>query len=139
MKRVIVSSLHLTDKKLSLIKNIMAHPLLHAKSSAKKFGGNPEDYQHIHDWFDETKAWIGHSNHRAFRHHSEGIFEAEKIFGKSFKNSEDKIVYTRYVGEQHVKEDCYGHIPCAKDWIDAFIKNERPVWMMRTQELNIED
>jgi hypothetical protein len=67
------------------------------------------------------------------------IFEAEKIFGKSFKNSEDKIVYTRYVGEQHVKEDCYGHIPCAKDWIDSFIKNERPVWMRRTQELNIED
>ena len=39
----------------------MAHPVIHAKSSAKKFGGKFEDYLHIHSWFDETKAWIGHS------------------------------------------------------------------------------
>jgi hypothetical protein len=117
----------------------MAHPLLHAKSSAKKFGGKPEDYQFIHDWFDETKSWIGHSNHRAFRHHSEGIFECEKIFGKSFVNSDGKTVYTRYVGEQHVKEDCFNTIPSAKDWIDAFHSREKPMWMLRTTELNIED
>jgi len=30
----------------------MAHPILHSKSSAKKFGGKPEDYLHIHNWFD---------------------------------------------------------------------------------------
>jgi len=83
----------------------MAHPLLHAKSSVKKFGGKVEDYIHLHNWMDETKAWVGHSYHRMFRHHSEGIFEMEKIFGDSFINSDDKVVYTRYVGEQHVKED----------------------------------
>jgi hypothetical protein len=27
----------------------MTHPVEHAKSSAKKFGGVPEDYQKIHD------------------------------------------------------------------------------------------
>ena len=32
------------------------HPILHAKSSVKKFGGKWEDYIHIHNWFDETKA-----------------------------------------------------------------------------------
>ena len=62
----------------------MAHPELHAKSSVKKFGGKEEDYIKIHNWFDETKGWIGHSDHRLFRHHSEGIFECEKIFGSSF-------------------------------------------------------
>ncbi|BCV01484.1 MAG: hypothetical protein CM15mV42_1660 [uncultured marine virus] len=36
----------------------------------------------IHHWFDDTKSWLGHSNHRLWRHHSEGIFECEKIFGK---------------------------------------------------------
>ena len=36
----------------------MAHPLLHAKSSVKKFGGEVEDYIDIHNWFDETKSWI---------------------------------------------------------------------------------
>jgi hypothetical protein len=28
----------------------MAHPLKHAESSAKKFGGKPEDYLPIHNW-----------------------------------------------------------------------------------------
>ena len=62
----------------------MAHPNIHAKSSVKKWGGKPEDYIHIHEWFDATKAWIGHSKHRMFRHHSEGIFGCEEYFGKSF-------------------------------------------------------
>ena len=96
----------------------MAHPYQHAKSSVKKWGGIPTDYIHIHEWFDATKAWIGHSKHRMFRHHSEGIFECEKIFGMSFVNSDGKTVYTRYVAEQHVKEDCNGYIPSAKEWVD---------------------
>ncbi len=54
--------------------DVMAHPVVHAKSAAKKFGGKWEDYIAIEEWFDETKAWIGHSMHRMFRHHSEGIF-----------------------------------------------------------------
>ena len=114
----------------------MAHPNLHAKSSARKFGGKPEDYLHIHEWFDETKAWLGHSNHRLFRHHSEGIFEAEILFGKSFINSDGKIVYTRYVGEQHVKEDCNNYIPSAKEWIVHLNNNQRPEWMRKTLEIN---
>ena len=117
----------------------MAHPLLHAESSVRKFGGKVDDYLHIHNWFDETKAWIGHSYHRAFRHHSEGIFECEKVFGESFINSDDKLVYTRYVGEQHVKEDCYNTIPSAKDWIDALNSKEKPTWMTRTVRLNFDD
>ena len=47
----------------------MAHPWQHAISSSRKFGGSPVDYLEIHQWFDETKAWIGHSKHRMFRHH----------------------------------------------------------------------
>jgi len=111
----------------------MAHPNEHAKSPVKKWGGVPEDYLHIHEWFDATKAWIGHSAHRMFRHHSEGIFECEKVFGVSFVNSSGKTVYTRYVGEQHVKEDCYGKIPSAKEWIDNF--NTPKEWMLRTQKI----
>jgi hypothetical protein len=111
----------------------MAHPLQHARSSARKFGGKPEDYIHIHEWFDETKAWVAHSKHRLFRHHSEGIFECENIFGSSFVNSDGQTVYTRYIGEQHVKEDCNGYIPTAKEWIDGL--NEPKVWMLKTEKL----
>jgi hypothetical protein len=117
----------------------MAHPQLHAKSSVRKFGGKEEDYIDIHNWFDETKSWIGHSNHRAFRHHSEGIFECEKKFGESFINSDGKVVYTRYVGEQHVKEDCYNYIPSAKEWIKAFEDKKKPFWMTRVLELKFDD
>lgn len=113
----------------------MAHPNMHAKSSVKKWGGKPEDYIHIHEWFDATKAWIGHSKHRMFRHHSEGIFECEEYFGKSFTNSDGKTVYTRYVAEQHVKEDCNNYIPSAKEWVDNI--NEPVKWMVKT--LKIED
>jgi hypothetical protein len=117
----------------------MAHPQEHAKSSVKKFGGVPEDYIHLHNWMDETKAWVGHSNHRMFRHHSEGIFEMEKVFGPSFVNSDGKTVYTRYVGEQHVKEDCWNYIPTAKEWIDAMLAEKKPMWMIRTMDLKVTD
>jgi len=116
----------------------MAHPQQHAKSSAKKFGGKWEDYIHIHEWFDESKSWYGHSLHRIFRHHSEGIFECEKRFGSSFENSDGKIVYTRYVGEQHVKEDCFNYIPSAKEWIKALEDKEKPMWMIRTLDINVD-
>ena len=36
----------------------MAHPLKHAQSSAKKFGGQAEDYLSVHKWFDESKAFL---------------------------------------------------------------------------------
>ena len=115
----------------------MAHPLEHCKSSIKKWGGEWSDYIAIHNWFDETKKWIGHSKHRMFRHHSEGIFECEKIFGMSFVNSDGKTVYTRYVAEQHVKEDCNGYIPTAKEWVDMIASGKPELWAIKT--LKIED
>lgn len=119
--------------------NNMAHPNLHAKSSAKKFGGKPEDYIHLHEWMDETKSWFGDSLHRLFRHHSEGIFEMEKRFGTEFINSDGKTVYTRYVGEQHVREDCNNYIPTAKEWMLNISTNQRPKWMLKTIKLEFED
>lgn len=115
----------------------MAHPYDHARSSVKKWGGAESDYLPIHNWFDETKAWIGHSKHRMFRHHSEGIFEAERVFGLYIINSDGKRVYVRYIGEQHVKEDCNGHIPSAKDWMDMITSGKAEKWALKT--LKIED
>ena len=89
----------------------MAHPLHHAESSAKKFGGKPEDYQAIHDWFDATKEVYADFRHRALRHHSQGIFECERVFGLFIVNSAGRKVPVRFIGEQHVKEDCGGQHP----------------------------
>ena len=114
----------------------MSHPRLHAKSSVRKWVGQEKDYMRIHNWFDETKAWVGHSEHRVFRHHGEGIFECERVFGEAFTNSDGKTVYTRYVGEQHVKEDCNNYIPSAKEWLVALRAKKKPEWMLKTLKIN---
>jgi hypothetical protein len=103
----------------------MAHPFEHARSSAKRFGGTPEDYLAIHNWFDESKSFFTDFRHRALRHHAEGIFLAERIFGVRVVNSDGQQVPVRYIGEQHVKEDL-GRIPTAQDWLSE-IRPQR--WM----------
>jgi hypothetical protein len=109
----------------------MTHPNFHAISSAKKFGGRPEDYIHIHQWLDATKETFADFRHRALRHHSQGIFECERVFGPTLTNSDGKMVPTRYVAELHVKEDCGGLIPTVADW---FRNIKREVWMSRGYE-----
>lgn len=104
----------------------MAHPYHHALSSVKKWGGSVEDYQPIHDWFDASKAHMADFRHRALRHHSEGIFMAEQIFGTCITNSDGRIVPVRFIGEQHVTEDL-GRIPSLSDWFRN-IKAES--WML---------
>ena len=95
----------------------MAHPLHHAESSARKFGGVPEDYQNVHDWFDSSKEHLAIFTHRAHRHQTLGIFEAERLFGRSLTNSAGRVVPIRWIGEQHVREDCQGRIPSLADWL----------------------
>ena len=109
----------------------MTHPYYHAKSSAKLFGGSPEDYLAIHNWFDATKESFADFRHRAMRHHAEGIFECERVFGATLTNSDNKQVPVRYVGEQHVIEDC-GRIPTIADWLS----NLKPEpWMARATKV----
>jgi hypothetical protein len=112
----------------------MAHPYHHALSSVQKWGGRVEDYLPIHDWFDESKSILADFRHRALRHHAEGIFQAERLFGTTLTNAAGRVVPVRWVGEQHVKEDL-GWVPSAVDWL----KNLAPQpWMARTGKLSIE-
>ena len=94
----------------------MAHAFHHAQSSARRFGGKPEDYLAIHEWFDASKAAYADLRHRALRHHSLGIFWAEAEFGVTITNSDGKEVPVRLIGEQHVREDL-GRIPTVEDWL----------------------
>ena len=110
----------------------MTHVYFHARSSARTFGGVPEDYLALHNWFDATKEAFGDFRHRALRHHAEGIFEAERLFGITLTNSAGKIVPVRYLGEQHVQEDCGGRIPSIADWLSRI---EPEIWMSRGTRL----
>lgn len=112
----------------------MANPWHHAVSSARRWGGVPEDYLEIHAWFDESKAHHADFRHRALRHHAEGIFLMESIFGPTITISTGKQIPTRWVGEQHVEEDL-GKIPAATDWLRCI---QPEPWMNRSRRLSRE-
>ncbi len=113
----------------------MAHSYHHAVSSARKWGGAPDDYQSIHDWFDSSKAILADFRHRALRHHAEGCWMAETIFGVTITNSVGRVVPVRLIAEQHIVEDL-GRVPSFADWVRC-IKPEP--WMGRTSRLDIKD
>ena len=112
----------------------MAHPYHHSLSSVRRWGGAVEDYLAVHSWFDASKLITADFRHRALRHHAEGIFLAETIFGQTITLSSGRIIPTRWVGEQHIAEDL-GFIPSFADWVKCI----RPEpWMGRTRPIERE-
>ena len=97
------------------------HPADHARTSVRLWGGKVEDYLPTHQWLDATKEYFADFRHRALRHHSEGIFECERVLGVSFVNSDGKTVHVRYVAEQHIREDCGGEIPTIRMWLERIV------------------
>jgi hypothetical protein len=105
-------------------------PWHHALSSAKKFGGKPEDYINIHEWFDCTKQYTGEWTHRAMRHHAAGIQWCIETFGDAVL-ADGKMVPVKLIAEQHVNEDC-GYIPTIQDWLQPL--REKPGdWMLKVK------
>lgn len=94
----------------------MAKALIHARSSARRFGGRPEDYLAIHEKIDSTKMAHAEVTHRCVFHSAFGIYLIEELFGRTLANSDGKEVFVRDVAEQHVLEDL-GFIPALSDWL----------------------
>jgi hypothetical protein len=109
----------------------MAHCYHHSVSSVKQWGGVPEDFQAIHDWFDESKMILADFRHRALRHHAEGIWMLQRFFGATITISTGRQVPVRLIGEQHVIEDL-GMIPSFADWARRI--SPEP-WMSRAQPI----
>ena len=107
----------------------MAKPWVHAESSARKFGGKPEDYIELHNLLDSSKGTVADSRHRALTHTSWFLSTIlERIFGVTITNSEGNQVSVRDVGEQHVLEDFGGRfIPSAQDYLQEMEFKE---WML---------
>lgn len=116
----------------------MANSWYHAVSSARRFGGTPEQYLPVHDWFDASKELHGDFRHRALRHHAHGVFEAQRVFGPTLQitleDGSARRVPTRSVAEQHVIED-HGFIPSLGDWLKE-IRPQR--WMQNARPLSRE-
>jgi hypothetical protein len=113
----------------------MAHSYHHSVSSARKWGGKPEDFLAIHNWMDGSKLILADFRHRALRHHCEGIFLAETLFGTTLTLSTGRVVPVRLIAEQHVLEDL-GRIPSFADWVRCI----RPEpWMGRAGAIATDD
>jgi hypothetical protein len=104
----------------------MAHPYHHAESSAKKFGGIPQEYLRFHDFLDRSKSHMANFRHRALGHHSAGIVMLEEFFGTTTVLSTDRVLPVRFIGEQHVPEDL-GRIPTLLDWLGTI---QPQSWML---------
>ncbi|MEQ2006205.1 MAG: hypothetical protein ABMA26_05355 [Limisphaerales bacterium] len=94
----------------------MAKALIHARSSARRYGGKAEDYIAIHERMDSTKSVHAEATHRCVFHSAFGIYLIESIFGRVLVNSDGREVIVRDIAEQHVVEDL-GFIPSLTDWL----------------------
>lgn len=108
----------------------MSKPWIHAKSSARRYGGQPEDYLDIHQLMDSSKAAMPDNRHRALTHNAWFIGAGgplELIFGTVITNSDGKEVSVRDIGEQHILED-FGmqFIPTVSDYLGEM---EMKNWM----------
>lgn len=104
-------------------------PLLHSKSSVKKYGGRIDDYMPIHDFMDSTKSAMADARHRAVLHSAFGIYIVEKVFGAYFTNSQGKDVSVRDVAEDHIIEDL-GFIPTMEHYLNNM---QVQPWMSGTE------
>ena len=123
----------------------MAKPYIHAQSSARKFGGKPEDYEPIHAFMDCSKGAIADNRHRALTHNSwflSNILERVKFPNSgpetsdhrfpTIINSDGRTVSVRDIGEQHCMEDYANRfIPSAQDFLGEMTYYE---WMQNGKE-----
>jgi hypothetical protein len=107
----------------------VSKPYIHAQSSVRRWGGEPEDYLPIHNLMDKSKGTIADSRHRALTHNAWFVSEIlEQIFGVTFVNSAGRTISVRDVGEQHVLEDYNNRfIPSAQDFLEKIPMEE---WMI---------
>lgn len=121
----------------------------HAKASARKWGGTPDQYIEIHEFIDSSKRIIGDVRHRSMYHHTEGVWLCQRIFGRTITvggrvpiapeltllesdeattrpafEYEDhgpiRQVPVRLIAELHIEQDL-GWLPSPKDYIDGMI------------------
>lgn len=130
------------------------HPVTHAESSARRYGGVMEDYLPIHNLMDSSKAAFPDNRHRALTHNNWFFFIVERIFGEEIEltctggqgKTECPVLMgtdfecfacggrgvsggakVRYICEQHVLED-FGnkYIPTVADYLEGMEFQE---WM----------
>ena len=109
----------------------MSKPHIHARSSAKKFGGKWEDYFPVHHFMDSSKGAFCDNRHRALTHNSWFImqvlprvrFPNSGPMTPDFRfptivNSDGTHISVREIAEIHILEDFrMKFIPTVADYL----------------------
>ena len=101
----------------------MANPLIHAKSSMKRWGGSVECYLPIHELLDSPKATMNNNTSRMLTHNIWFCYQIiPKIFGYNITNSDGKSVDTVDIAMLHVAEDFKMRgIPTVQDYLENMV------------------
>ena len=100
-----------------------------AADSARRLGGEADDYLPLHRWFLTTRDWMPDRRHLVMRHHAFGVFEAEARFGVVLRRRDGGVTPTRIVAERHVRT-VLGRVPPAH----ALLRHIRgQPWMVAAQ------
>lgn len=97
----------------------MANPLIHSKSSVKRWGGKVEDYLPLHILLDSPKSTMNNNTSRMMTHNTWFIYEIiPKVFGYNIVNSDGKSVDTVDIARMHVAEDFrFKGVPTPQDYL----------------------
>jgi hypothetical protein len=97
----------------------MANPLIHSKSSVKRWGGKVEDYLPLHELLDSPKVTMNNNTARMLTHNVWFCYQIiPKIFGYNLINSDGKSVDTVDIAMLHVAEDFrMKFVPTAQDYL----------------------
>jgi hypothetical protein len=97
----------------------MANPLLHSKSSVKRWGGEIKDYLPIHELIDSPKASMNNNTARTLTHNTWFAYVIiPKIFGYNIINSEGRSIDTVDIAMLHIAEDFrMKFVPTPQDYL----------------------
>jgi hypothetical protein len=106
----------------------MANPMIHAKSSVKRWGGSVECYLPIHELLDSPKATMNNNSSRLLTHNTWFAYTIiPKIFGYNIVNSDGKSVDTVDIAMLHIAEDFrFKFVPTPQDYLKHL---EVQAWM----------
>jgi len=104
------------------------NPLIHSKSSVKRWGGSVECYLPIHELLDSPKATMNNNSSRLLTHNTWFAYTIiPKIFGYNIINSEGKSVDTVDIAMLHIAEDFkMRFVPTPQDYLKHL---EVQTWM----------
>ena len=97
----------------------MANPMVHSRSSVKRWGGVEEDYLAIHKLLDSPKATMNNNTSRMLTHNTWFAYEViPLLFGYNIINSDGRSVDVVDIAMLHIAEDFrHKFIPTPQDYL----------------------